>query len=184
MSKTLGGVCRLEACNDINLEVKPEVHIREHNNSVDTVAINPSNPNEAITASHDHKIGIWDLKNNKLVKLIDAHKEGVWCAQYNKQGDQYASCGPDTVIKIWNAKTHKVEKELKGHTHSVYWVDFNETGDRLVSCGKNSELMLWDVKKAKCIMSTRKEAKISNCVKIDPTGKWVFTAEKKGWLEA
>ena len=177
---------RLDKCNDINLELNPSFAYKKfHMNSIETVAINPVDPNQAITASHDHRIGVWDLSTCQTTKIIDnAHKEGVWCAQYNHQGTQYASCGPDTVIKIWNVKNHKIEKELKGHTNYVYWVDFDKTGTKLVSCGKNSELILWDVKKGKAIISVRTEAKIANCVRIDPSGRYVFTAEKKGWLEA
>ena len=176
---------RLDHCNEICLEMFPTLAQKVHKNSIETVHINPANPDQAITASHDHRIGVWDLNKCETTKVIEnAHKQGVWCAQYNKQGTQFASCGPDTVVKIWNAKNNKLDKDLKGHTNYVHWVDFNQAGDKLVSCGKNRELMLWDVKKGKNIISLRTEGQIANCVRIDPSGKFAFTAEKKGWLEA
>jgi len=177
---------RLDKCNDITLELKPSFgYNRGHQNSIETVVINPMNPNQALTASHDQKIAIWDLNTCQTTKVIDnAHKSGVWCAQYNHQGTQFASCGPDTVVKIWNAKNNKVDSVFKGHTNYVYWVDFDQSGTKLVSGGKNSELILWDAKKGKQIISARTEGKIVNCARIDPSGRYVFTAEKKGWLEA
>lgn len=64
----------LEFNNEINVEIQPQASFRGHTNSVEVVAINPADSNMAITASHDHQIGVWDLNKKQAVKIMNAHR--------------------------------------------------------------------------------------------------------------
>ena len=92
----------------------------EHQNSVDSLSVNPKNKNEFVTGSHDKTLKLWDLnKLQKSVMTFTGHKEGVWCVNYHKDGAQLVTASPEGIAKLWDVKTGKSTADLKVHTKRV-----------------------------------------------------------------
>lgn len=52
------------------IEIKPVHHSNEHDNSVQIVDFNPSNPDEFFSGSHDCTVKIWDLNTFKPITTL------------------------------------------------------------------------------------------------------------------
>ena len=103
----------------------------EHDNSVDCISANPVNSNEFATGSHDKSIKLWDINQQKSVKTLLGHKEGVWCINYNKDGTQLVTASPEGIAKLWDPKAGKPTADLKGHTKRVslhYFISHRYSG--------------------------------------------------------
>ena len=103
-------------CGDLNIpEVFASKTLREHENSIDALCVNPRNENTFASGSHDHTIKLWDAPKFKSKATLKGHAKGVWSLTYNHDGSQLASASPDMSAKIWDVKSGKCTATVKGH---------------------------------------------------------------------
>ena len=91
--------------------------IREHENSVDALCVNPKSEKEFATASHDQVIKLWDAPNFKCRSTLKGHTKGVWSLAYDNDGKRLLSCSPDATAKIWDIE----EEEWNLPAHCKAW---------------------------------------------------------------
>ena len=89
-------------------EIQPIHTIIEHENSVDSVAVNRgANNAQFATGSHDRTLKIWDSEKLNCVTTMKGHDGGVWCVTYNPQGNLIATASPDSTGRLWDFKAGK-----------------------------------------------------------------------------
>ena len=64
--------------------------------------MNPANPNELVTGSHDKTIKIWDIEMMKSTMTMSGHDRGIWSVVYDNTGTMLATASPDTKVKLWD----------------------------------------------------------------------------------
>lgn len=97
-----------------------------HENSVDSISVDPTSDKLFASGSHDKTIKLWDAtKPQKALNTLTGNKNGVWCLNYAHDGKRLLSASSDGLCKIWDVKTGKVTQELTAHeghkvTHLIY----------------------------------------------------------------
>jgi len=122
--------------------------IREHENSVDALCVNPMSDKEFATCSHDQTIKVWDAPNFKCRATFKGHTKGVWGLAYDNDGKRLLSCSPDATAKIWDIKSGKVITDLAAHELYVYKAAFDSDSAYVATVGADKKLMYWDLRNA------------------------------------
>lgn len=142
------------------------VIIREHTNSIDSVAVNPVNENEFITGSHDHTIMIWDAVKMKMVKHLKGNAQGIWNLNYTQNGKNFVSSSPEGVCKLWDARSGKEVSKYNGHEKArCYKAMLNNSDTQLATCGSDKRICIWDLRKAAkpLLVNTESESCVMAC---------------------
>ena len=115
-------------------------------------------PNEQLFmyGSHDKTISLHNIKDLSSLCKIDAHKRGVWDAEFAPMEKKIASCSSDMIIKIWdytNPSAVELEKTLEGHSSAVLKVKWMLYGLQLISGSSEGVIKVWNVRKETCLSS-------------------------------
>ncbi|CED83858.1 Cdc4 and related F-box and WD-40 proteins [Phaffia rhodozyma] len=70
-----------------------------------------------VSASDDHSINIYSIKDGSLRCRLDGHEGGVWALQY--KADVLVSGSTDRTVRIWSIKRHEQTHIFHGHTSTV-----------------------------------------------------------------
>lgn len=115
---------------------------------VRSVAFDPSGQRLA-GASNDGATGtfhvlIWDLENQKIVKVLTGHTHLVYTVGYSSDGRWLASGSLDGTVRVWDAKTLELAAVLS-HGGNVYKVAFSPDQRRLATACADNTVRLWDM---------------------------------------
>jgi WD40 repeat protein len=96
------------------------------------------------TASIDHRVKLWRLKDGQLIATLKGHQEYVNSIQFSPNGKYIATGGVDHTIKLWT-----INGDLIGTSQQqakVYSLNFSPDSQFLLSGGRDGTLNLWGVK--------------------------------------
>ena len=133
-------------------------HFEEHNSDVYSVNFSSKSsfsPDGLLlaSASWDKTIEIWDIQDNKLLKILEGHNDAVNSVKISPDGKLLASASADKTIKVWPLFWKPEEKELtiqdpktlKGHDDWVWDVCFSLDSQILASAGGDRLIKLWQL---------------------------------------
>ena len=72
--------------------------------------------------AENKKIKIWDLKNNKQIKILGQHKNNINCLCLSLNKKILYSGSDDKTIKIWDLIYNKEIGILGNHDDSVFFI--------------------------------------------------------------
>ncbi|KAF8155552.1 mycorrhiza-induced NACHT/WD-repeat protein [Crassisporium funariophilum] len=123
------------------------------------------------TGRKDYSVRVWDVSTAAELKVLNGHKDIVWCVAFSLDGTRIVSGSKDTSVRVWDVSTagelkvlhgHTKDtsvrvwdvstgaelKVLDGHTRIVYSVAFSLDGTRIVSGSKDRSVRVWDASTA------------------------------------
>ena len=118
--------------------------IWDHDGAVNAVRLVPKRE-QAITASDDGRVALWDLQNGELIKRFEGHRHKVVAVDVSRDGRIAVSASWDRTVRIWNLKDLKPGPVLEGHRNTVNTVALSSDGSKAFSGGYNGEIRQWDV---------------------------------------
>lgn len=146
-----------------------------HEDFITDVAISSDNQYLA-SASPNHKVYIWDLNTNKLIKSWEAHSETVTEVRFSPDNKTLISSGLDGKIKFWDWQNGELLKTLH-HDKGVTEIVLTQDGKQLFTGGltldegiKRSNLpllkqvKLWDTTTGELIKNLPTEIPVSHLV--------------------
>ena len=89
-----------------------------HTSAVRSVAFSPDS-SEAISASDDKIVRIWDVASGVCLRVLEGHTNRVWSVAWSSDGRQVISGSDDNTVRVWEAGTGKCLHVLEGHTSRV-----------------------------------------------------------------
>ena len=153
-----------------NLETGQEFGANDaaHREQINRILTMPGG--EAVTASQDGTIRMWDLATSKQ-KLKLTHDSWVRDIALSPDGIRLVSSSLDDTVRLWNLSTGKEIYRLPGHGKlgGCRAVGFSDDGQSCYSFGDDFYLRTWDVRTGKALAEH----------KLQPTGIKVPTEENR-----
>ncbi|KZT69832.1 WD40 repeat-like protein [Daedalea quercina L-15889] len=108
-----------------------------HSSSILSICVN-----DGLLASggSDHRVAIWDLDNNKPVKVIDDHMDSVLCVRFDDK--KLVTCSKDRTVRVYSLPTFAPKHVLLQHRAAVNAVAISPI--HIVSASGDRSVRLWD----------------------------------------
>jgi WD40 repeat protein len=116
---------------------------------------------------------LWDLAENKAVRIIKGHRDLLYAAVMTQDGKTLATGSYDRQIILWNAETGEQLRTLKGHNDAIYDLAFNPAGTVLASASGDQTVKLWQVSTGIRLDTLSQPLKEQYCVTFSPDGQFV-----------
>lgn len=124
----------------------------EHADRVSAVAFSPGG-NQALSASWDKTLILWDLTSGQPVRRFSGHTGPVTAVVFSPDGKTALSGSADTTLFLWDVASGKVVRRYEGHTGEVTSVAISPDGSLALSSSADKTLILWDLASGKVIHS-------------------------------
>jgi WD40 repeat protein len=142
-----------------------------HAGWVNDIAVLPDG-RQAISASQDGTLKLWDMDNGKCLRSFVGHTDSVEAVSLLPGGERFLSGGYDKTLRIWNIQTGACIRTIEGLTSSVYSVAPLPDGRRVLSKGVNERLQLWDLDTGRCLRTFGRETASTMCaISVLPDGR-------------
>ncbi|MEO0377356.1 MAG: WD40 repeat domain-containing protein, partial [Cyanobacteria bacterium P01_A01_bin.17] len=124
---------------------KPNVQTAlEHEGSVLTVAIQPTQPGRIASGGADGKINLWN-NSGRLIKTLNEHTDPVTQVNFSSDGLFLVSSSNDGTVRLWTAAGDLISV-LERHKRAVSSVEFSpEGGEFLASSSFDEDVLLWQL---------------------------------------
>jgi WD40 repeat protein len=103
------------------------------------------NGKQAISASFDGGLKVWDLKTGRTLRTLKGHSLEVNDVAIAPDGKRALSASRDKTLKLWDLDTGHPCRTLESHAGSVKGVGIAPTGNRAVSASDDKTVKLWDL---------------------------------------
>jgi WD40 repeat protein len=136
-----------------DLKQKTCKSIKPHAKELNFVRISP-NEKIVMTGSHDRNIHLYNANDLTLITKINAHKRGVWDAEFAPIEKLIASGSSDSLVKIWNYENPEEVSllvTLQGHTSAVLKICWLLKGLQVASASADGVIKIWNIRKAVCM---------------------------------
>ncbi|MDF5730647.1 MAG: WD40 repeat domain-containing protein [Rhizonema sp. PD38] len=149
-----------------------------HTDEVRAVAVTIDG-RQAISASNDSTLKIWDLQTGKALHTLTGHTHYVRSVIVTPDGQRAISASADATLKVWDLITGEALYTLAGHTAWVRTVVLMPDGRRVVSTSWDHSLAVWDLEQGDAIACFTGESRMLTCA-VTPDGATIVAGEESG----
>ncbi|CAI9719013.1 transport 122 homolog isoform X1 [Octopus vulgaris] len=110
----------------------------QHQDSVFDVCLKPDN--SQLVAAVGQKVLVYNTADGNLIQPLKGHKDKVYCVDYAKDGQRFASGSADKCVIIWTSKLDGILKF--NHSDAIQCLAYNPITHRLLSCAV-TDFGLW-----------------------------------------
>ncbi len=86
--------------------------IRENRSGINTISV-ASRANVFATASHDHRVTLWDGATFKILARYRGHTQTIWASAISPDGAVIATGGFDGRTKLWDGREREADAGLE-----------------------------------------------------------------------
>ncbi|PSB03811.1 NB-ARC domain-containing protein [Merismopedia glauca] len=104
-----------------------------------------------VTGHEDGHLRIWDLEQNRQLRLFPGHSSWVWDVVWTSDGEYLISASEDRTVRVWEVATGECIQVLTGHSDRVWRVA--GCGNRIVSASGDGTLKIWDLVSGECLQT-------------------------------
>lgn len=134
----------------------------------------------ALTAGGDGKLGIWDIKKERLIESILITNAKLRSIGKSNESPVFAIGSSDQNIYLLNTSEFELLHTIeKAHTPSVFTVQFTPEGSSLVSGGRDAQLKVWQIA-SECSLERQFSAHwfTVNHLCFNESGTWLFSGSR------
>lgn len=126
-----------------DIEKRQEVYrFKGHQNLIFKIAFSPSG-NYIASASADHTVKIWDVRNSQMVADL-SHEGRVLSLAWHPQEEYLVSGANNKIIYQWDLRTYRLQRRFHGHTGPITALAYHPNGSMMLSGSLDGKLIIWD----------------------------------------
>ena len=134
------------------------------------------NSKQIVTSGNSKTAKIWSINddnsiNDTNVISLDGHRDKIWSATFNPEGNWIATASADRTIRIWDHEGNEL-KTIRGHNSDVLDVVFTNNGDAILSSSSDNTVRLWQLREEKRSTTEGHKGKVTG-VCFSPTGDYL-----------
>ena len=159
-----------------------EVMTFEHGGVIQSVAFHPTDSSQIVSASDDHTIKLWNLRE-RVLTTFSGHTDKVNAVAFSPNGELLASGSDDKTFKLWSVPEQEHIATLEHipiadqPASTVTSVAFSPDGDFLATAGYQT-VKLWDLSN-NTVSHTFQHIGWVYAVVFSPDGKFLATVDGK-----
>ena len=100
---------------------------------------------QAVSASEDRTLKVWDLASGAELRTLAGHADWVTAVAVTPDGRQAVSASDDRTLKVWDLASGAELRTLEGHADGVTAVAVTPDGRHAVSASEDRTLKVWDL---------------------------------------
>ena len=127
-----------------------EQSFRAHSARINAIALAPD-ANQALTASDDKTLALWDLTDGLCVHQYIGHLDGVNSVDISPDEQLAISGSSDGSLAVWRLRSGECLAALTGHTSEVNSVSFSSDGRLALSTSNDHTIRVWSVGQRRCL---------------------------------
>jgi WD40 repeat protein len=128
--------------------------IAAHEKRINGVAVTPDGK-QAISASSDHTLKVWDLQSGEMLHTLTGHESDVLDVTVAPDGRRAVSVSGDKTLIVWDFCTGKQSRRIK--SPAAEWaVIVSADGARAVSGAQDGRLRFWDLDQGRLVRTLRR----------------------------
>ena len=141
-----------------------------HSYGVAAVALTPDGK-QAVSASYDNTLKVWDLGSGREVRTLAGHSSGVLAVVVTPDRKQAVSASFDGTLKLWDLGSGREVRTLAGHRGWVNAVAVTPDGKQAVSASWDKTLKVWDLGSGREVLTLAGHTYRVLAVAVTPDGK-------------
>ncbi|MEM7743175.1 MAG: c-type cytochrome [Pseudomonadota bacterium] len=114
-----------------------------HGGPIKGVAVSPDG-SQALTASFDYSIGLWDVETGTRQAWLEGHRAAVNAVAFTGDG-KVLSAGDDFELILWDLSTGTPVRRFEGHKGKILDIDLSPDGRWAATAGWDGWIGLWDL---------------------------------------
>jgi WD40 repeat protein len=130
------------------------IHFRA-NSDIVSCAVFSHGGDRIASVSSDNSIGIWDVRNAKLLCRFKGHQDWVSSIAFPRTGDVFASGSADCTIRIWKMGAERELQCLDGFDSEVTNVAFSSNGRLVVGRSFEGMVRIWELPAGRLVHGVR-----------------------------
>lgn len=148
--------------------------IPAHISKVDSVCFHP---NGVLIASggDDKDVQIFDLKQQRVDKILQGHKAVIWSVTFSPNGRLLASGSFDQMARIWEVDSGQCLHILSGHTNALMAIVFHPVLPLIVTASTDATARLWSIETGICDRILSGHHNVVTSVAFSPDGQTFAT---------
>ncbi|WP_445174333.1 WD40 repeat domain-containing protein [Microcoleus sp.] len=153
-----------------------------HQRGVNAVAVFPDGQ-QALSASIDATLKLWNLNNGKVLRTLTAHASPVMAVAVLPDGRQAVYASWDGILTLWSLSSGKLLCTFYGHNCPVFALALISKRRQAISAGADKTLKLWDINTGKTLRTLFGHTNLVSSVAVLPNGLGAISTSWDGTLK-
>jgi WD40 repeat protein len=152
-----------------------------HKGPVLALAVRPRGPSQALSASLDNSLRLWNIGDGKSLREFK-HPQPVSACTFNAAGDACLSGSHDGKVRVFQTDTGKPLHIFDGHKGHVLTLSVSPTGRLALSGGTDNVIVLYDLQTRQKVRDFRANPRAVSALAFSPDGRHFAAGSHDGSL--
>jgi len=145
-----------------------------HTARVRGLALTPDGK-QAISASDDHSLKVWDLESGVEVHTLNGHSDWVRAVAIIPNAARAISASDDHTLRIWNIETGMLESTIDTYGDWIRALAVTPDGRLAISASDDRTLRIWNLEQKTVVQALKGHSGELNALAITPDGRFLLS---------